>query len=434
MPKNIKIKYFCCYNYFVLGDKTIQNQVNWQWLRGLFRILADQEDITSLQSKLKESFLDYLKIRDAEIVVIHSLDNKLSEKEQIDKLASSSFFNRNVIEDIFLHKKPCTPSSSEIIFPLEADNRILGLIYFSFYQDFSDYDFEILWSFCDLLSTKISELQLPIPLNTQSRFQIKEISDSVFNNLKSFLEASLERLKVLEEQNIQLVELNKTRTDLINNVSHELRTPLVSIMGFSNILQRHEISQELILEASEQIQQAGSRLSRMIDDLIQLNRASTKGWSISLEKVDLGEIARYVVNSLSPLHKEHNFDFDFDFDYPLIQADRKLIRQVIENLIINSIKYSPQGGQITCRIRVDSSCGIIAFSVVDNGIGMSDLEKLRVFERFYRAKNPQTENISGLGLGLSISKDVVEAMNGTIHCESNYGEGSVFTMSFAYGN
>ncbi len=413
-------------------DKTSTQQINWIWLRNLLKVVSDETEISVVEDKIKEAFVDYLHFKDAQIFVIHANDDKLSEKDQIDKLAGSSFFNRKVIEDIFLHKKPCKHSDTEVILPLEADNRIHGLIYFAADFSFTEAHIELLWSFCDLLALKINELQLPITLSTESKFQIKEISDSIFNNLKSFLEASLERLKLLEEQNIQLVELNKTRTELINNVSHELRTPLVSIMGFSNILQRHEIKPELILEASEQIQQAGGRLSRMIDDLIQLNRASTKGWSVSLEKVDIGEIARYVVNALSPLNKDHQFNFQFEPDYPLIRADRKLIRQVIENLMINAIKYSPNGGEIISKITVNRDDNKIRFSVSDNGIGMTELERLRVFERFYRAKNSHTENISGLGLGLTICKDVVEAMNGTITVESNYGKGSCFMIDFDY--
>lgn len=410
-----------------MSDLKSSSQINWLWLRSLIKIIEDCDNIRTLIDKVTSSLQDYLGFEECEIIIV---ENAESDKSSIDKLAASSFFSRNVIQDIFLHKRPSRNTLYEVIFPLESYERIQGLLHIKSPAVLDDSEVEILWSFADHLARIIDDVQ--IPEKSSSKIKIKEISNSIFNNLKSFLEASLERLKVLEEQNLQLVELNKTRTELINNVSHELRTPLVSIMGFSNILQRHEIKPELIREASEQILSAGSRLSRMIDDLIQLNRASNKGWDLHVERLDIGEISRYVVDSLAPLNKNHSFVFDFPDDYPLIDGDRKLIRQVIENLLINAIKYSPDGGEIKCSIKIDVDKHLLKFMVSDQGIGMTKEENARIFDRFFRAKNPKTENISGLGLGLSICKDVVEALHGTITSVSEFGKGSTFVISFGY--
>lgn len=403
--------------------------LSWVWLRNLLKTVEDYKDVASIIEKVQDSFKSNLRCIECEVFIVENPDE---DRTNIDKLASANFFSRNVIEEIFLHKKPHRIKEAEIIVPLEIFGRILGLLHLKTDFDLSDNECELIWSFSDQLAFIINDIQLPEKISPQSKSQIKEISNSIFNNLKSFLEASLERLKVLEEQNIQLVELNRTRTELINNVSHELRTPLVSIMGFSKILQRHEIQPDLILEASDQIQSAGSRLSRMIDDLIQLNRASTKGWNINVEKLDIGEIAKFTVDSLSPLNTLHNFTFKYPESYPMIEGDRKLLRQVIENLLINAIKYSPEGGEINSEISLNTKDRILNFSISDYGIGMTEEEHSKIFERFYRAKNTKTENIAGLGLGLTICKDVVEALNGNISCVSNFGEGSIFTISFAY--
>ncbi len=170
----------------------------------------------------------------------------------------------------------------------------------------------------------------------------------------------------------------------------------------------------------------------MIDDLIQLNRANTQGWQLNVERLDLGEIGKIVIESLSPLNKKHKFSFDYPEDYPMIEGDRKLLRQVIENLLLNSLKYSPKGGEISMQMTLDKRNQRLNFSVKDEGIGMTSDEQSKIFDRFYRAKNKNTENISGLGLGLSICKDVIEALNGTITCESKYNEGSIFTISMRY--
>ena len=116
----------------------------------------------------------------------------------------------------------------------------------------------------------------------------------------------------------------------------------------------------------------------------------------------------------------------------MIEGDRKLLRQVIENLILNAIKYSPDGGAIKLDMKIDEVKEMLDFSIVDEGIGMTEDEKAKAFDRFYRAKNKDTENISGLGLGLSICKDVIEALNGSISCESEFNKGSTFTISMRY--
>ena len=408
-----------------------QKSINWHWLRNLVKVIEELKSIDEIVNKVKESLIQYTEIMEVEIHLIDELD--INHEQGIDQLAGSDFFGREVIESIFLHKEPKQISQNEIIFPIENSERILGLAYVKTQGNVEKESFELLWSFMDQLAILIHNIVLPQNQNPDSKLKIKDISNSIFNNLKSFLEASLERLAELEKQNQQLVELNKTRTELINNVSHELRTPLVSIMGFSNILQRHEIKPELIREASEQIQSAGGRLSRMIDDLLQLNRASTKGWVVNVERLDLGEIAKYVVESLSPLHKAHQFTFDYpDEGYPLIDGDRKLIRQVIENLLINAIKYSPDGGEIKSKVENDTENQRLSLSVHDSGIGMTEEENEKVFQRFFRAKNPKTENIAGLGLGLTICKDVVEALKGEISSSSSFGDGSCFKISFNY--
>jgi len=416
-----------------MNDSQTQH-ITWNWLRNLLKIIEDYTDSKKIIETVHNSFKDYLQFETAEIYIVERPNEKKEERSYVDKLASSTFFSREVIEEIFLYKRPCRLSNKEIIYPLENEDRILGLIHLQSINDISNNEHELLWSFCDGLSIKLDNIIFPVQFTPDSKLKIKEISNSIFNNLKGFLEASLERLKLLEDENIQLVKLNETRTELINNVSHELRTPLVSIMGFSKILQRREIDQALIKEASEQIQSAGSRLSRMIDDLIQLNRANTRGWEITIENLDIGEITQFVIESLSPLHKEHRFVCNFPDDYPLIDGDRKLLRQVIENLLLNAIKYSPDGGDIVCHIKLKEEKSKLLFSIHDQGIGMTKEDTKKVFDRFYRAKNTFTENIAGLGLGLSICKDVIEAINGNIYCESEFGKGSKFTLELNYGN
>lgn len=415
-----------------MHNKTLEDtnkKLNWQWFRNLINLLEEAQTINELKSIIIESFTKYQDAKKIEIIITESTLDDDKFEEEINKFVQSYELSHDNIENLIIKRTPCKLSSSSYIFPLESAGRILGLFKMELNSSFSDNYLNLIWSFSDAVGETINSL---LNLGPNSKKEAKDASFSIFNNMKGFLEASLERLKSLEEQNQQLIKINETRTELINNVSHELRTPLVSIMGFSKLLQRREIEQNLVLEASEQIQSAGSRLSRMIDDLIQLNRASTQGWQLNVERLDLGEIGRIVVESLSPLNKKHKFSFDYPDDYPMIEGDRKLLRQVIENLLLNALKYSPKGGEIRLFIEIDKKNGRLNFSVKDEGIGMTETEQSRIFDRFYRAKNKDTENISGLGLGLSICKDVVEALNGNITCQSQFNEGSTFTISMRY--
>jgi len=409
------------------SEKKESSTENWAWMRSFLRVLDDVPELEELKNKVSSSFKEYLGYEECDV---HIFEN--SDKNTLNDLANSSFFDRHLMEEMFIKKKPYVKSPNELCLPLECYERTLGVIYFKGNNVFEPERVSLLWAFSDQLAVRISDLQIPRHVSSNFKEKFRDISNTIFDNLKGFLEASIEKLKLLEEQNQKLAEVNQLRTELINNVSHELRTPLVSILGFSKILQRHEISEDLVHESSEQIQAAGARLSRMIDDLIQLNRVESKGWDLNLEIVDLGEIAQYAFEEFAPFNTKNKFILDLGegdevtkFD---VEGDRKLLRQILDNLITNAIKYSPEGGEIRCSLRKQD--GFIDVAIQDQGIGMLAEEKSRIFERFYRAKNDKSKNIAGLGLGLSICKDAVTALNGTIDCDSSYSEGSRFNVRF----
>ena len=404
-----------------MQNKTLEetnNKISWAWLRGLIKVVEDCRDLEEIKDAVKDGLKT--KVKEVDFVINDSDKDETVITEFVEK----NELSHDHLEKLVMQHEPCKISRLEYIFPLEASGRSFGLLKIKLESNFDADIKSLFWGFADAIAERINTFVL---YDANLKHQVKDTSFSIFNNMKGFLEASLERLKSVEDQNKQLIKINEARTELINNVSHELRTPLVSIMGFSKLLQRREIEQNLVLEASEQIQSAGSRLSRMIDDLIQLNRAGTQGWQVNVERLDIGEIARIVVESISSLNKNHRFTFNYPDDYPVIDGDRKLLRQVIENLLLNAIKYSPDGGEINLSISLEDDN--LRFSVRDEGIGMTTEEKSKIFDRFYRAKNQKTENIAGLGLGLSICKDVIEALKGSIECESEYGKGSTFTIN-----
>lgn len=411
----------------VRADNTINKLFNWLWFRNLIKIIEDYTDVESLKEKVISSLKSYLSFTEVEIFVFGNLNKEQANgTEMMQELIDNDFFNRRVIEDVLISKSPSKVGSYQITFPLELRGRVLGLFYLKASEELDEEHISLLWAFADHLALKIDELQMPSNLNTLSKVKIKQISDSIFNNLRNFLEASLVKLKVLEQKNQELVEINKFKVDLINNVSHELRTPLVSILGFSSMLQRHENSPELISEASLQIVEASNRLSRMIDDLIQLNRANNIGWQVTFERIDFLEMVEFALKTLAPLGNNHQFNFQMAGNLPEVKADKKLLLQIIENLLTNAIKYSPDGGEIV--ICAKSEGEYFYFSVADHGIGMTEEDVEKIFDKFYRVKSARTNKIHGLGLGLAICKDLITALDGEISCKSKLGEGSVFTV------
>jgi len=411
----------------VRADTNTHKLFNWLWFRNLIKLIEDYTDIEQLKDKVSNSLKAYLSFIEVKIFIFGNLNKEQADGSEImQELIDSEFFDRRLIEDVLISKSPSRVGSYQVTFPLELRGRVIGLFYLKAFDELSEENLSLLWAFADQLAIKIDELQMPSNLNTLSKIKIKQISDSIFNNLRNFLEASLVKLKVLEQKNQELVEINKFKVDLINNVSHELRTPLVSILGFSNMLQRHENSPEIIHEASQQIVDASNRLSRMIDDLIQLNRANNIGWQVNLEKVDFLEMIEFALRTLAPLEIKHQFRLNLEDNLAAMRADKKLLLQIIENLLTNAIKYSPDGGEIVISAYTDRD--FFYFSVTDHGIGMTEEDVEKIFDRFYRVKSAKTNKIHGLGLGLAICKDLITALDGEIYCVSSLAQGSTFTV------
>ncbi len=235
--------------YKTLDDTN--KKLDWQWFRNLIKLLEEVQGINELKSIIIESFTKYQDTKNIELIITEStLDDDLFEDE-INKFVQEHELSHENIEELIIKRMPCKLSRTSYVFPLESAGRILGLFKIEHNSKLDNNYLNMIWGFSDAVSEIVNVL---LNLGPNSKTEAKNTSYSIFNNMKGFLEASLERLKSVEEQNQQLIKINETRTELINNVSHELRTPLVSIMGFSKLLQRREIEQSLVLEASEQIQ------------------------------------------------------------------------------------------------------------------------------------------------------------------------------------
>ncbi|MAU09283.1 MAG: histidine kinase [Anaerolineaceae bacterium] len=213
----------------------------------------------------------------------------------------------------------------------------------------------------------------------------------------------------------------------ISTVSHELRTPVALIKGYASTLMRPDAqwNKEVILNSLQVIEEESDRLTSLIDDLLTASRIQAeRGVQLQLSDVSLDHMAANAVERLQLQTDKHRFTVSFPSDFPSVQGDAKLLRQVIENLITNAIKYSPQGGTITVGGRATDED--VTFFVRDEGVGIPERELSRVFSRFYRVDNKWAATTKGTGLGLYLAKAIIEAHGGTINVKSQVNQGSTF--------
>lgn len=249
-----------------------------------------------------------------------------------------------------------------------------------------------------------------------------------FNKACEYKESS-EELKRLQTHNARLREQDYQKLDFINNITHELKTPLASILGFSKILTTKNPDKETTKEIAGQINQASNRLSGLISDFLQINKLNSNNWSPSIEICDIGELIKYSVEEFSALNKNHKISHVISDNYPTVKTDPKLVRQVLDNLISNAIKYSPDDSNICVYLEISNKKNDLIVSVSDNGIGITKDEMLNIFTRFYRSNNEKVRSVPGSGLGLSICKDIISALKGKISVESELNKGSKFSFT-----
>lgn len=227
----------------------------------------------------------------------------------------------------------------------------------------------------------------------------------------------------------RLKELERLRCEFVANVSHELKTPLTSILGFVETLKegasedpRHR-SQFL-----EIIEGHAKKLHRLIEDLLLLSTVESGTEPVKKEKTDLGKMLEKIFELVSPALKEKGISFTVDLTPKefCILVQPTLFSQAAANLIDNAVKYNKAGGTLSVRATYETDAAKIEVS--DTGIGISKTDLPRIFERFYRAERSRSRESGGAGLGLAISKHIVEHHGGRIEAQSQLGKGSTFSI------
>jgi signal transduction histidine kinase len=228
----------------------------------------------------------------------------------------------------------------------------------------------------------------------------------------------------LRAANRQLQQMNRLKSDFISIVSHEFRTALTGIEGFSEIMHDEDFSDQEIKEFAADINMDAKRLSRMITDMLDLDRMESGQMKLYQEEVNVNETIMAVVERVRPNAPNHSFRFQLDETLPLVVGDSDKLIQVVTNLLTNAVKYSPAGGEILLSSYLEGHMAHV--EVQDQGLGIPLDALERVFERYNRVEADSTRYIKGTGLGLPIVREIVEMHGGKVWVESVQGKGSTF--------
>lgn len=228
----------------------------------------------------------------------------------------------------------------------------------------------------------------------------------------------------------EMRRLEAMRRDFVANVSHELKTPLTSISGYAETLLTDTPDPDTTRRFLSTIATNARRMQRLVDNLLDLARLEAGRWQPEREPIDIADAAKDTWDALRDGSRAVAVDFGVEVadDAVTVLADADAIRQVLTNLLDNSLRYTPRGGRIVCRSRVEGDG--VSISVADNGSGIVPEHLPRIFERFYRSDPSRSREEGGTGLGLAIVKHLVEAHGGRVSAESSRGVGTTITCWF----
>lgn len=219
-------------------------------------------------------------------------------------------------------------------------------------------------------------------------------------------------------------EVDRLKDELISTVSHELRTPLTTLRGFVELLLARDFPPEKERQFLGIVDQETLRLTRLIDDFLDIQRIESGCQEYRFESLDVLPLLRDMAELFLKSDHKHTICVDAPAGLPLVRADGERIRQVLENLISNALKFSPAGGEILLRARQVGN--EIEISVTDPGIGIPAEEIPKLFSKFYRVERPGMPRFPGTGLGLALVREIVQKHGGRVWAESELGRGSTF--------
>ena len=227
----------------------------------------------------------------------------------------------------------------------------------------------------------------------------------------------------------------RERRLFVSNVSHELRTPLTSVKSYLEALDEGALSEPVAPDFIKVSLDETNRMMRMVTDLLHLSRIDNATSNLDVELTNFTAFITFILNRFDKIKsQDENLKYELIRDYPItsvwIEIDTDKMTQVIDNILNNAIKYSPDGGKITVSMKTTDDQMILSIS--DQGLGIPKQDLPKIFDRFYRVDRARSRAQGGTGLGLAIAKEIIKQHNGFIWAKSEYGKGSTFTIVLPY--
>ena len=245
-----------------------------------------------------------------------------------------------------------------------------------------------------------------------------------------------EQTEALQDALMHARQANEAKTTFLSNMSHDIRTPMNAIIGFATIAASRIDNKDQVRECLQKVLSSSNHLLSLINDILDMSRIESGKMQIHEQECNISELMHNLVNIIQPQVKAKQLELfidTFEVVNEDVITDPLKLNQIFINLMSNAVKYTPAGGMITFRIMQHTTFkhgyGDYVFIIKDNGIGMSEEFVKHVFEPFERETTTTRSGIQGTGLGMAITKNIVEMMNGTVTVESEVGKGSTFTVN-----
>ncbi len=288
------------------------------------------------------------------------------------------------------------------------------------------------------VSDAISAGELNVRSEIQTGDEFEDLSHAfnrMLRNLVSMqdqwrkVNADLDRkVDELAQANMALYESNRLKSDFLATMSHELRTPLNSILGFSDVLGSAADLSDKQQRWVANIRTSGQRLLNLINDILDLAKIEAGKMHVRVEDFNLQDVCDGLLNMFRPLAEKKNIDLRGQLDpaIPTLRQDVTKLQQILQNLLSNALKFTPEGGRVLFQAEADARH--VVLTVSDTGVGVAPEEQELVFQKFRQSGNPLTREHAGTGLGLSIVRELCKLLGGEITLQSELGRGSIFTV------
>ncbi len=269
----------------------------------------------------------------------------------------------------------------------------------------------------------------------QTEGQADPLALAGFRNIDEIVRKEQQQKALLEDALHMAQAANEAKTTFLSSVSHDIRTPMNAIIGFLSLMRDEADNPDLVREYIQRIDAASNHLLGLINDVLDMNKIENGTTTLNLVEMNLAEIIEEINTIIRPQTNAKNQTFDIfasHLNFEHLLGDKMRINQILINLLSNSVKYTPENGTIEMRVdelpQVVNNYSRIRFTISDNGLGMSEDFLKVIFDPFSREDNSITHEIQGTGLGMAITKSLVDLMGGSITVESKLGEGSTFVV------